>query len=90
MLKFKSIVKEETPVSAIGNTIYYGSPRVEYNDVWIKESSILNYRPIVFNEDKECLQINFKSDTFNGMSLSNSFVLCKKQDEEIYNKLISK
>ena len=89
MLKFKSIVREATSACSTGDTIYYGAPRVEFNDVWINKNTIKSYRLIEKDSDKECLHINFKQDTVNDMIGQNSYTLCKKDDPETYNILIT-
>ena len=86
MLKFNSIIREATPQSTFNGITYYALPRKEYKDVWVNSNKILNYRKV---DNDECLKIDFEKGTFSSMGFSDNFLVCKKDEPEVYNTLVS-
>jgi hypothetical protein len=79
MLKFKTFV----PV----RNLY--EPKRVYNNVWIREESVINYYETEVNGEK-CLNMAFIENSFKYISPQNYYTLCKKDDPELYSVLIDK
>jgi hypothetical protein len=86
MIKFKNIIVPGFDTYETVNEKIYGKKEYIYKDMYIHKDAIISYQKI--DNDKECIKINLKYIDFKGYDLPRSFVLCKKDDQDAYDKLV--
>ena len=88
MIKFKNITVPGFETYETVNEKIYGRKEIVYKDIYIHKDAILFYEKVRKDTDKECINVNLKYVDMKGHYLPRSFVLCKKDDEDAYNKLM--
>jgi hypothetical protein len=88
MIKFKSIIVPGFDTYENVNEKFFGRKEIVHKDVYIHKDAIVFYEKVEKENDKECVRLNLKHNDIKGYYFPRSFVVCKKDDEDAYNKLM--
>ena len=60
---------------------------IYFHDIYVHIDTILTYKYVEKDNDKECMIIDFKKNIINTLTPDN-FTLCRKDDMEAYDNLV--
>jgi hypothetical protein len=86
MIKFKKIT---LPINSNGETLddkLNGKKDTVYEDFYLNKNTIIFLKQD--NLDKDCIKVGINFSDLKGYSFPRSFMVCKHEDKDAYNKLL--